>query len=365
MSPISAESCFSSRIAHSHQVPDRRCPPSGASKARVAISPLYDGVVDRRCGCYAGSVTRDSACVALGFEDDVRLTSASKPRHNLSSDMSSSRAAKPLFRKRRVRQSWNTFFRRVRRWRRARWTRRKLAAAPSAVRIALVVATILAAFFLANLVYQVVRKPTELLFFVGRALDKVPAETWRQYGPLFREYATGTITPELLAALAHVESSGNPVARTYWRWRLTLNPFAVYKPASSAVGLYQTTDPAYAEAARYCIRRHAVVDAGCGFNSLYIRVVPSQAVELAAVYLDRKVAAVLASAPDAKASPRQSQDLAALIHLCGAGRAWVFVRRGFQVMAGERCGDHPVATYLAKVNVMKRQFLRLAANGEN
>jgi hypothetical protein len=67
------------------------------------------------------------------------------------------------------------------------------------------------------------------------------------------------------------------VARTYWRWRLTWNPFGVYKPASSAVGLYQMTDAAFAEASRYCVRRHAVVDADCWFNS---------------------VAAVLAYAPD-------------------------------------------------------------------
>jgi hypothetical protein len=207
-------------------------------------------------------------------------------------------------------------------------------------------------------VNQVVRKPTELLFFIGHALDKVPAETWRQYGPLFRAYATDTITPELLAALAQIESSGNPVARTYWRWRLTWNPFAIYKPASSAVGLYQMTDAAYAEAARYCIRRHTVVDADCRFNSLYVRAVPSHAVELAAVYLDRSVAAVLARAPDAKPSPQQSQDLAAYIHLCGAGGASAFVRRGFQVTAGERCGDHSVATYLAKVNAMKRQLVQ-------
>ena len=36
-----------------------------------------------------------------------------------------------------------------------------------------------------------------------------------------------SITPELLAALAQVEGAGNPVARTYWRWRLTWNPFEV------------------------------------------------------------------------------------------------------------------------------------------
>lgn len=277
--------------------------------------------------------------------------------------MSSSRAATPRSRKRRAGKSWRTFLRRVRRWQRR--ARRKLTAAPRALRIVLAVAMILATFFLANLVYQVIRKPTELLFFVGHSLDKAPVETWRQYGPLFRAYATGTITPELLAALAQVESTGNPLARTYWRWQLTWNPFAVYKPASSAVGMYQMTDPAYAEARRYCIRQHAVVDAECRFNSVYVRAVPSHAIELAAVYLDRNVAAVLARAPDTTANAQQKQDLAALVHLCGAGPASAFARRGFQTMAGERCGDHLVAAYLAKVNAMKRQFLRLAGNGQN
>jgi hypothetical protein len=279
--------------------------------------------------------------------------------------VSSSRAAKPPvreppYRKARAGQRWNALLRPVRRWRGARRARRKLAAAPPAVRIVFIVAAVLAGLFLANLVYQVVRKPTELLFFVGGALAKTPTETWRQYGPLFRAYSTSTITPELLAALAQIESTGNPVARTYWRWRLTVNPFALYKPASSAVGLFQMTDPAYADAARYCIRRHAVADADCGLTSLYIRVVPSHAIELAAVSLDRGVAAVLARAPDATANPQQKQDLAALIHLCGASPASAFARRGFQATAGERCGDHLVAAYLAKFNAMKRQFQRLA-----
>jgi hypothetical protein len=227
------------------------------------------------------------------------------------------------------------------------------------------VAIILAVVALTNLVYHVVHKPTELFFFVGNGLDKEPAETWRQYGPLFRAYSTSAITPELLAALAQVESTGNPVPRTYWRWRLSLNPLAVYQPASSAVGLYQMTDGAYAEAARSCIRGNAVVEANCGFTSLYIRAIPSHAIELAAVYLDRNVAAVLARAPDVTASPQQKQDLAAFIHLCGAGPAGAFARRGFQAMAGERCGDHLVAAYLARVNTMKRQFLRLAAGSQN
>ena len=200
---------------------------------------------------------------------------------------------------------------------------------------------------------------------MGGVLDKEPIETWRQYEPLFHAYSTSTITPELLAALAQVETTGNPAACTYWRWQLTWNPFAVYKPASSAVGMHQITDAAYTEAARYCIRGNAVVDTDCGFTGLYTRAVPGHAIELAAVYLDHNVAAVLARAPDAAASPQQKQDLAAFIHLCGAGPASAFVHRGFQMMAGERCGDHLVAAYLAKVNAMKRLFLRLAANGRN
>src|SRR6202041_3153977 len=154
---------------------------------------------------------------------------------------------------------------RLRRWRRrARWARERLARAPRAVQIAGSVGILLAVAALANLVYHVIHKPTELFAFIGHRLDKEPVETWRQYGPLFRTYSTSTITPELLAALAQVESSGNPVDRTYWRWRWSFNPFAIYQPASSAVGLFQTLDATAAEAARFCIREHAGVDAALG-----------------------------------------------------------------------------------------------------
>ncbi|SFH87005.1 Transglycosylase SLT domain-containing protein [Bradyrhizobium sp. cf659] len=230
------------------------------------------------------------------------------------------------------------------------------------VRIAGGVLILLAAIALLNIGYQLIRKPTELFAVVGNSLDKEPAETWRQYGPLFRKHSTATITPELLAALAQVESSGNPVARTYWRWRLSLNPVAIYRPASSAVGLFQMTDPAYTEAARFCVRGNAVTETGCGPAFLYIRAIPSHAIELASVYLDRQVAMVLGLAGDVKASREQKQDLAAFIHLCGAGPTTAYARRKFQMISGERCGDHLVAGYVARVNAMKRQFLRLSAD---
>jgi hypothetical protein len=167
---------------------------------------------------------------------------------------------------------------------------------------------------------------------------------------------------------AQVESSGNPVARTYWRWRLTQNPLEVYQPASSAVGMYQITDATFQEAKRYCIHDHVVVENGrwddphsCWFNSLYTRVLPSHAIELTAAMLDRAVARALVAHGRVTATLQQQQDLAAVIHLCGAGAGAVYARRGFRPGAGQQCGDHDVRAYLANVNALKRQFARLAA----
>jgi hypothetical protein len=129
-----------------------------------------------------------------------------------------------------------------------------------------------------------------------------------------------------------------------WRWRLTWNPFAIYQPASSAVATYQITDAAFAEARRYCIRQHTVVEDDCWFNGLYTRVVPSHAIELTAVFLDRNVAAILARRPNATANLLQKQELAAMIHLCGAASAKAFACRGFHPIAGERCSNDDVET---------------------
>jgi hypothetical protein len=257
------------------------------------------------------------------------------------------------------------------RWRSlARSARRALLvllAAPLMVRLVVGAVLLVAVWSAVNWMYQVVRKPTELFFPVSGALSKAPAETWRQYGPLFHEHSTATITPDLLAALAQMEGSGNPVARTYWRWRLSWNPLELYQPASSAVGMYQLTDPTFQEARRYCIHDHVVVEDGpwndprsCWFNSLYTRVVPSHAVELTAALLDRTVSRTLERHHITTATLRQRQDLAAIIHLCGAGAGNAYARRGFRLTAGQRCGDHDPTRYLAEVNAMKRQFVRLA-----
>jgi len=273
-----------------------------------------------------------------------------------------------VFRWTRVRSVWNAYsrppLRALSRAFRALW------AAPPAIQVLVAVVVILVLWAAANWIVQAVRKPTELFFPVSGALHKAPAETWRQYAPLFHAHSTAVITPELLAALAQVEGAGNPVARTYWRWQLTWNPFELYRPASSAVGMYQITDAAFREAKRTCIHDHAVVEDGpwydldsCWFNGLYTRVFPSHAVEMTAAFLDRRVANTLARRQIAAATLQQKQDLAAVIHLCGAGQGDAYARRGFTLTAGQRCGTHGIGSHLAQVNAMKRQFLRLAAAG--
>ena len=149
-----------------------------------------------------------------------------------------------------------------------------------------------------NRVCHALHKPTELLAPVSGALAKTPSETWRVYGPHFREHATAVIAPELLAAPPRVESAANPLAQTCWRWRLTWHPFELYGPASGAVGIHQIIDGTFAQARRDCLNEPIVAGGDstrapgfCRFDGLYSRVVPDRAVEPTATLLDRAVAA--------------------------------------------------------------------------
>lgn len=261
-------------------------------------------------------------------------------------------------------------FKSARRFIRSGWRTFKttVAAYPPAVRFLAGAVLILFVWSAGNWVYQTINKPTEVLFPLDGVLDKSPSETWRQYGSLFRKHSTAVITPELLAALAQVEGGGNPVARTFWRWRLSWNPLELYRPASSAVGMFQITDAAFQEAKRYCIHNHVVVEDGrwndmksCWFNSLYIRTIPSHAIELTAALLDQHVASAIKHRRLAPATPQRRQDLAAVIHLCGITTGNAYAARGFRLAPHQRCGDHNVRNYLAKVNGMRRQFARLAS----
>ena len=262
---------------------------------------------------------------------------------------------KRLWPSRRLRRRWLRAFRRV----------------PAGVRLCAALGAAAVVFLAVNWIYQVIHKPTELFFPVSGTLYKSPSETWREYGPLFEKYSTGIMTPDLLAALAQVEGSGNPIVRTYWRWSWRPHPFEMYRPASSAVGMYQLTDGTFAQAKRYCIHDHRVYEAGpwndwhaCWFNGLYMRVIPRDAIEMTSAYLDRAVTMTLLARRLRHVTLQQKQDLAALIHLCGAGAGDLYVRRGLRLTKGEKCGDHEARLYVGRVDAMKRLFARLAAGSQ-
>jgi hypothetical protein len=77
--------------------------------------------------------------------------------------------------------------------------------------------------------------------------------------------------------------------------------------------------------------------------------------------LDRAIASAIGQRRIAGVTLQRKQDLAAVIHLCGTGAGQAYVRGGFRLTPRQRCGDHNVSRYLAKVNGMKRQFARMAA----
>jgi hypothetical protein len=274
--------------------------------------------------------------------------------------MPAKRARRSAGTARRLKKFWRASARVWRRWR--RWWR----PAPRPAKFIMAALIILVLWLGINWIYQVLRKPSELFFPVSGTLYKSPAETWAEYAPLFKKFSTPVMTPDFLAAIAQVEGSGNPIARTYWRWSWSAQPFEVYRPASSAVGMYQITDGNFAEARRYCIHDHVVVADGpwndwhsCWFNSLYARVIPRDAVELTSAYLDRSVALILERHRMSSAALLQKQMLAALIHLCGAGAGDEFARRRFRLAEGQRCGEHSARAYLERVETMQSVFSRL------
>lgn len=280
-----------------------------------------------------------------------------------------SRSHTRAVRRTRRRPSKRRFAPTVRRmWRAGRHALSAFLAAPLSMQIFVAAGIIVVGWFALNWAYQTIRKPTELFFPVSGRLAKSPSETWRQYEPLFKKHSSAVITPELLAALAQIEGGGDPLARTYWEWRPASNPFEVYRPASSAVGMYQITDGTFREARRLCIHNHVVVEDGpwhdfqsCWFTRLYTRTLPSHAIELTAAWLDRNVAIATEHHRRTTASLRQKQNLATVIHLCGAGAGKAYARRGFRLSTHQQCGNHDVRAYLARVNAMKQRFAQLAA----
>ena len=72
-----------------------------------------------------------------------------------------------------------------------RAVRKAVLASPPTVRTVVILAAILMCWLGVNWTYHAFNKPSEVLFPLDRSLNKSPAETWKQYGSLFREACDG------------------------------------------------------------------------------------------------------------------------------------------------------------------------------
>ena len=219
---------------------------------------------------------------------------------------------------------------------------------------------VVGSFFVLNFLVQIGRKPAEALGMLGLGKSRSVAETWRVFSRDFQRHATEITTPTFLAAMAQVESSGNPLATPRWRFRWTGRIWRWFAPESTSVGLFQLTDGGYERAKNFCIRKGRVVRDGpwhdwrsCWFNWAYLRISASDSIEMTSAYLHHHVVTSLAGRKTSLANQRR---LAAVIHLCGPGRARAFIRSGFALASAGHCGRHSVRRYVETIERYDRQL---------
>lgn len=217
----------------------------------------------------------------------------------------------------------------------------------------------------ANWCWQVWRKPTEIVGLLDVWNYKTPRELWTAYGPVFKEKSTSIMTPELLAALAHVETGGNPIARTYWKWSWSADWDRVFAPASSAAGMFQIIDGTLKEAENFCVKEGRVFrDRGrrreCAHKVAFSRLFPTDAVEMTAARLHweaERIAAEVYSRKRARTLDLNTyRKIAVVAHLCGAGAAERFARAHFSWQSLGRCGDHSPQRYYERVRRLSLTF---------
>ncbi|MGK0289620.1 MAG: hypothetical protein ACI86H_001066 [bacterium] len=214
----------------------------------------------------------------------------------------------------------------------------------------------------ANWVYQVINKPAEIISIFGTNLYKSTVKTWDHYQDSFQKHATKIITAEFLAALAQVESGGNPLATSQWRWRWTSNITRIYAPSSSSVGLYQYTTSTFQDAQRFCARSGKITVSsnwynrkGCKFNYFYTRLSSSNSIEVTAARLHYYTNRIIYR-KKIKLTQSKKQQLAAIIHLCGISAGRRFAKNNFQLSKLPRCGSHSTRRYIRKIVKLQKQF---------
>ncbi|MCP4757784.1 MAG: transglycosylase SLT domain-containing protein [Proteobacteria bacterium] len=230
------------------------------------------------------------------------------------------------------------------------------------IRLLLAIASVV----LINGLYQVGKKPAELLDLLHISSYKASTSTWEAYKDDFENHATRDMTAEFLAALAQAESAGNPWATPEWKWRLTTDITRIYAPASSSVGLFQYTEGTFKDGKRFCVHFGKVVLDGkwydpfsCWFNWFYSRTSPSDSIEVTAARLQHYVDRVVGK-NHRQVEGNRKRKLAAVIHLCGTKKGRLFAKSRYRFSSLGKCGSHDPARYYRKINSLHKHFISLS-----
>ncbi len=216
-----------------------------------------------------------------------------------------------------------------------------------------------------NVLIGVVRKPAHLLNPISKFFYKVPSQTWQSYKTEFKQYETDIIDASFLAALAQTESSGNPIATAYWHFSFKQDILSIFQPASSSIGLYQMTLDTFKDAKRFCFSEDGIdVDQNrsnlkaCWRNNFRFRFSAADSIQLTSARLDYYTKTAISNYKKTL-SKTTKQQLAAIIQLCGPGRAKDFINGGFSTKRMRPCGSHSVSNYVSRVFKYKKVFASL------
>lgn len=209
--------------------------------------------------------------------------------------------------------------------------------------------------------------------FWSQGQAKTPTQTWKAYGDDFLQHHSSRVPASFLAAVAQLESSGNPWATPPWVWRwseLGQSWFGIYAPMSSAAGLYQFLDETFARVERREGR------------FLASRILATDAIELASRDFHWALDQMFSGNHRRFVNARHFVErFKALHHLCGFGvaRAWAEPRlrqisqlglQRLQRMENvdfgnepRRCGSHDTELYFSKLLHFRKQFDAIIDNG--
>lgn len=210
---------------------------------------------------------------------------------------------------------------------------------------------VILAILLLNAAYHLFQNPIHLLSFVAHPFHKTPQETWAAYSHHFEKHGDSKVTPELLAALAQAESSGNPLAAPPWQLRMSTDLAEIYAPASTAFGLMQITKGTFQTMLQ--IAREEGRPA-----PVMTRLSVGDQIQLSAMNIRRNLQELVGDRFHSFEA-RRITNLSSVIHLCGPEVGRRLVRAGFKVDRLPKCGSHWPEIYTRKVWDLRLQFERM------